>query len=60
MSDDAELKDEEIETERVAGDIILVLREGTIEERASLLRVIARLSGQQHAAALSRAYCEDF
>lgn len=39
------MNDEQIETQRVAGDITLVLRTGTRAERESLLRAIEQCSG---------------
>lgn len=39
------MTDEQIETERVAGEITLVLRQGTPAERDSLLCTIERLCG---------------
>lgn len=39
------MDDSQIETQRVAGDITLVLKNGTEEERQSLIRVIEQLCG---------------
>ena len=39
------MTDDQIETQRVAGDITLVLKNGTEEERASLLRAIEQCCG---------------
>lgn len=50
---------DDIETQRVAGDIILALRTGTAEERESLLRVIARCTSQANADRWRRAYCPE-
>lgn len=41
------MNDQEIETQRVAGDIWLTLHNGTPEEKASLLRVIEKLSSPE-------------
>lgn len=39
------MTEDQIETQRVAGDITLVLKNGTEEERASLLRAIEQGCG---------------
>jgi hypothetical protein len=41
------MKDEIIETQRVAGDITLVLKNGTDEEKRSLLTAIEMTAGIQ-------------
>lgn len=41
------MNDQEIETQRVAGEIWLTLHNGTPEEKASLLRVIEKLSDEE-------------
>ena len=48
------MHDEHIETQRVAGDITLVLRSGTDEERQSLLRTIEKLCGAEERQRLER------
>lgn len=39
------ITDEQIETERLAGEVTLILRQGTPAERASLLRTIGIVCG---------------
>ncbi len=39
------INDAQIETQRVAGDITLVLKEGSDEEKQSLLRAIEQVCG---------------
>lgn len=42
-----QLNDDQIETQRVAGDITLVLKNGTDAERQSLLRAIEQACGSE-------------
>jgi hypothetical protein len=41
------MNDREIELYRVAGDIVLVLRDGPDEDRQSLLRAIEQAAGRE-------------
>jgi hypothetical protein len=41
------MKTEQIETQRVAGDITLILKNGTQEEKQSLLLAIEALTGTE-------------
>ena len=51
------MTDENIEYQRIAGEITLALENGTPEEREGLLSVIAGMVGQERADELRAEYC---